>query len=150
MAVSFIAQGPYQQGNNFVAQLSDALGSFVGPVAIGSLRMPEEVIERRIESWQDEIQDRIERTLVADKERAKQRLIEAEAAAQIELVDKLTREIEVTWAEGDVDLAGAVILQLLDQLAIVASDRDVRALIPAETITTVEQVETWISEQGKS
>jgi hypothetical protein len=55
----------------------------------------------------------------------------------------------VTWAEADVDLAGAIILQLLDQLAMVASDVEVRALIPSKTMTTVEQVESWVAKQGR-
>jgi regulator of protease activity HflC (stomatin/prohibitin superfamily) len=147
--VSTISQARARLKKKLSANLEE-YGITLINVAIGSLRMPEEVIERRIESWQDEIQDRIERSMATEKEQAKLQLIEAEAKAQIELVDKLTREIEVTWAEGDVDLAGAVILQLLDQLALVASDREVRALIPADTMTTVEQVETWISNQGNS
>jgi hypothetical protein len=146
--VSAISQARARLKKKLAANLEE-YGITLLHVAIGSFRMPEEVIERRIESWHDKIQDRIERSMAADQEQTKQRLVEAEQVAQIELVDKLTREIEVTWAEADVDLAGAIILQLLDQLAMVASDVEVRALIPSKTMTTVEQVESWVAKQGR-
>jgi hypothetical protein len=146
--VSAISQARSRLKKKLVANL-EQFGITLLHVAIGSFRMPDEVVEQRIESWQDEIQERIERLMAVEEEYAKQRLIEAEGAAQVELVDKLTRKIEVTWAEGDLDLAGAIILQLLDQLAMAASDQQVRALIPADTMTRVQQVESWIAKQGK-
>ncbi len=142
--VSAISQARSRLKKKLVANL-EQFGITLLHIDIGSFRMPDEVIERRIESWQNEIQERIERSMVAEKESAKQRLIEAERAAQVELIDRLTRDIEVTWAEGDLDLAGAIIQQLLDQLAMAASDQQVRALIPADTMSKMQQVESWFA-----
>lgn len=147
--VSKISQARERLQKKLTAKL-EKYGVTLLHVAIGSFRLPEEVIERRIESWQNEIQERIEQSMAAEKQLEIERLNEVEAAAQIQLIDQMSKEIEMTWAEGDVDLAGAIIMQLLDQLAVSASDQEVRALLPAETMTTVQQVESWIDKQGKS
>lgn len=145
---SAINQAKSRMQKRLTAKL-DQYGVSVLHVSIGSFRLPDEVIKGRIENWQEELQIRIDRTLMLDGTAQEKRKLAAEASARVELIDYLTKEIEKTWADGDVDLAGAVIIKVIDELAIAASDSQVRALLPDTTLSTVEQVENWLNRRSK-
>ncbi|MCA9973261.1 MAG: SPFH domain-containing protein, partial [Anaerolineales bacterium] len=118
-------------------------------VAIDQLQLPEDVLAQRLRNWQAHWEREIQvRQAVGDAE-AVRRIKKARARVQIEIIDRITQNIEAMRRSDAADLPDIVMLRMIQALEEAMADRSINAVIPEQIIAnmvldTSNQMRAWI------
>jgi hypothetical protein len=127
----------------------EAQGIEILVVAVGQLKLPEDVTRERINSWQVEWEQQIKMEEAVGKAEKLRRLQLAQARAQMEMIDSITSSIEMMSRQGEVDVSEVVTLRMIEVLERAVSDEAVKALLPHHIINSLDQVQSWIAERPR-
>jgi regulator of protease activity HflC (stomatin/prohibitin superfamily) len=115
-------------------------------VSIGRLEPSAEVSEQRLQTWQAEWQRRVTLRQAAGDAEAARRLKLARAKAQIEVIERLTENIDAVRHGSEADLTEVITLRMISALEQAASDANVQALVPQQMLTTLTEVRRWLNQ----
>lgn len=119
-------------------QLNDAfqrVGIEIIGVGVGTLEMPEEVVGRRLESWQVEWQSRAARELAGADVETLRVLQQARAKAQIDIIENLLQNIDLMRNQTESELHENVMLRLIEVLEMAAANSSIQTIVPRSLIT---------------
>ncbi len=112
-------------------------------VSIGPVELPDEVIEKRVSTWQVEWQNRVSQELISGDIEAQRLYQQARARAQVENIENLLTSIEAMRRQTGVELHEAVMRQVMEILESLSA---VRSLGPANSRAAVGALASEASE----
>lgn len=112
-------------------------GIEVTSVGIGALELPEDVIGQRITSWQVGWQDKITRQIASGDAETMRRMKQARARAQVEVIDKLIRNIDQLRAADDAALHEIVMLRMIEVLESAHRTSKSQQTIPEQVVANL-------------
>lgn len=118
-------------------------------VGVDQLQLPADVMAQRLKNWQAYWEREIRvRQAVGDAE-AVRRVKKARARVQIEIIERITHNIEAMRRSDAADLPDIVMLRMIQALEEAMADRSINALIPEQIIAnlvldTSSQMRAWI------
>lgn len=106
-------------------------------VGVSALKYPKDVINQRIHTWQAEWQRQIKVQRAAGEAEGERRKRRARARAQIEIIEKITQNIQAMRRTDDANLTDIIMLRMIKALEEAASYESVRAMIPKEIMNNL-------------
>ncbi|MCI0397649.1 MAG: SPFH domain-containing protein [Chloroflexi bacterium] len=115
-------------------------------VGVGQFKLPEKVVEQRINNWRANWQQRIYVEREAGNAEAFKRIKLARARAQIDIIENITDSIETMRRSPDANLTEIVALRMIEAMEEAVADDTVQALVPQHVIATLRQINGLLQE----
>jgi regulator of protease activity HflC (stomatin/prohibitin superfamily) len=120
-------------------------------VGVDQLKLPQEVADQRIKTWQADWQRKITLQQAAGDAEAVRRIKKARARAQIEIIENITQNIDRVRRSSEADLSNIITLRMIEALEEALSNASLQALIPQQIMTnlvmdTSSQMQAWLNE----
>ncbi len=112
-------------------------GIEVTSVGVGALELPEDVVGQRITSWQVGWQDKMTRQIASGDAETLRRMKQARARAQVEVIEKLMRNIDRLQAADDAALQEIVMLRMIEVLESAQRNSKARQVIPEQVVANL-------------
>ncbi|WP_420630034.1 SPFH domain-containing protein [Candidatus Leptofilum sp.] len=119
-------------------------------VGVGGLTLPKGVRDQHFLTWQAEWLRKIQAENATGNAEALRRMRQAQARAQIEIIENITHSIETMRQEEDADLSQIIVLRMIEALEDAVSAGSVQALVPQQIIAGLvgdasRQMQSWVS-----
>lgn len=112
-------------------------GIEVTSVGVGVLELPEDVVGQRITSWQVGWQDKMTRQIASGDAETMRRMKQARARAQVEVIEKLMRNIDRLRTADDAALQEIVMLRMIEVLESAQRNSKTRHVIPEQVVANL-------------
>ncbi len=99
-------------------------------VGIGPLQLAENVIAKRLSTWQVEWQNRISQEMISGDIEAQRLYQQARARALVENIENLLLSIEAMRQQSGIELHKIVMMRLMDAVEAVSADRALTQVLP--------------------
>ncbi len=130
--------------NNVVKNDLRDRGIEVIKAGFGAFKLPEQVQQQKITSWQAEWLARAETRRAEGEAEAESRVRNARAAAQWELVQGLINGLKTAQAYTGLESADLIAWQLLNAMERMSTDPRMRHMLPNETIKAITALREWV------
>ncbi|MCB8980275.1 MAG: SPFH domain-containing protein [Ardenticatenaceae bacterium] len=124
-------------------------GIEVTAVGIGGLKLPEEVRDQQFQTWQADWQRKIRIKNAAGNAEVVRRFKQAQARAQIEIIENIVNSIDAMRRDEDIELSQVIMLRMIEALEDAVSAGSVQALVPQQIIAGLvgdvsRQMHSWV------
>ena len=115
------------QGNQAPRQILPR-GIEITGVGVGAFQLPDDVLNKRIDTWQVGLANRMSREKMAGELEAQKLFQQARVQAQVENIEKLLTSIDLMRLQGGTELHEVVMLRLMEMAEAMSANLAVRRL----------------------
>lgn len=120
-------------------------------VGIGGLKLPDGVRDQQFLTWQADWLRKIRVEHATGNAEAVRRIKQAQARAQIEIIENITHSIETMRREEGADLSQVIMLRMIEALEDAVTAGSVQALVPQQLIASLVrdvslQMQSWVEQ----
>ena len=131
------------------AETDDAGPIEIKSISLGLLRPPDDVLDQRIRNWRMTWESHIYREQASGSAEALRRINLARARAQLDLLQNIVENIDTMRRAGHDNLSEVVRLRMLEAMESALRDGQVRAFVPQQVLSTLQDIQEMIDPQGK-
>jgi regulator of protease activity HflC (stomatin/prohibitin superfamily) len=129
-----------QQGTD--EQQSLSRGIEILGVGVGALQLSDEVLEKRLQTWQVEWQNRATQERVTGEIESHRLFHQARARAQIENVENLLISIDAMHQQSQAELHEVVMMRLMEVLETMSAEKTLDSMVTRPLLTSLAQEAT--------
>ncbi|MEZ4515514.1 MAG: SPFH domain-containing protein [Chloroflexota bacterium] len=113
------------------------LGIEILGVGVGALQPPPEVMDQRLKNWQIEWEAKTNLELATGDAEALRLVQQAQARAQIDIIENLVQSIESLRGQNNAELHEIVMMRILEVMEQTITDESVQAIIPRPLLSNM-------------